>query len=115
MTTYKVMLIAQLFLMRENLREMRVFFHKIPTLVTDLSVGEAAVARDALCRTLYSRLFTWIVARINDAVKVSTQMSSQPIFCNRNPTYGVEVFLKSPAKVIYTPLQNVWPVLVCMV
>ena len=89
--------------MRENLREMRVFFfHKIPTLVTDLSVGEAAVARDALCRTLYSRLFTWIVARINDAVKVSTQMSSQPIFCNRNPTYGVEVFLKSPAK-LYIP------------
>ena len=27
-------------------------------LVTDLSLGEAAVARDALCRTLYSRLFT---------------------------------------------------------
>ena len=70
------------------------FFHKIPTLVTDLSVGEAAVARDALCRTLYSRLFTWIVARINDAVKVSTQMSSQPIFCNRNPITGIKVVLK---------------------
>ena len=39
-------------------------------LVTDLSVGEASVARDALCRTLYARLFTWIVARINEAVKV---------------------------------------------
>ena len=103
--------------MRENLREMRLFFHKIPTLVTDLSVGEAAVARDALCRTLYSRLFTWIVARINDAVKVSTQMSSQPIFCNRNPTYVVEVFLKSPAK-LYIPSNTLavkmfcygWPV-----
>ena len=83
---------------RKSERNERLFFHKIPTLVTDLSVGEAAVARDALCRTLYSRLFTWIVARINDAVKVSTQMSSQPIFCNRNPTTGVQVFLKSQTK-----------------
>ena len=75
--------------------------------MTDLSVGEAAVARDALCRTLYSRLFTWIVARINDAVKVSTQMSSQPIFCNRNPTYRVEVFLMSPAK-FYIPSNTLF-------
>ena len=42
-------------------------------LVTDLSLGEAAVARDALCRPFYSRLFTWLVARINDAVKVSLE------------------------------------------
>ena len=40
------------------------------TLVSDLSAGEAAAARDALCRTMYSRLFTLIVARINEAIKV---------------------------------------------
>ena len=32
--------------------------------------GEAGTARDALCRTMYSRLFTLIVARINEAIKV---------------------------------------------
>ena len=33
-------------------------------------LGEAGTARDALCRTMYSRLFTLIVARINEAIKV---------------------------------------------
>ncbi len=40
--------------------------------VTDLSASEAAISRDALCRTIYGRLFTWIVARVNKALKVTT-------------------------------------------
>lgn len=41
-------------------------------LVTDLSTNEASVARDKLCRTLYSRLFTWLVSRVNETVKMKT-------------------------------------------
>ena len=39
-------------------------------LVTDLSSKEATVSRDLLCKTLYGRLFTWLVNRINETIKV---------------------------------------------
>ncbi|XP_039290294.1 unconventional myosin-Ia isoform X3 [Nilaparvata lugens] len=41
-----------------------------PPLVTELSASEATQSRDVLCRALYSRLFTWIVNRINESIKV---------------------------------------------
>ena len=39
-------------------------------LVTDLNASEASVSRDGLLKALYGRLFTWIVSRINEAIKV---------------------------------------------
>ena len=40
------------------------------SLVTEQSAAEAASARDTLCRTLYARLFTYVVSRINESIKV---------------------------------------------
>ena len=47
-------------------------------------------ARDALCKALYSRMFSWLVARINDSIKVTS--GSRTEVMGVLDIYGFEVF-----------------------
>ncbi|XP_075148090.1 myosin 95E [Haematobia irritans] len=54
---------------------------------SELDARQASVVRNTLCRTLYSRLFTWLVNKINDSLK-STQREKNLALLD---FYGFEV------------------------
>ncbi|XP_052803474.1 unconventional myosin-Ia-like isoform X2 [Mya arenaria] len=59
---------------------------------TDFSVSGANYARDALCKAIYSRLFTWLVQRINDSIKVKGDLAVKAKVMGVLDIYGFEVF-----------------------
>uniref|UniRef100_A0A674EZV9 Unconventional myosin-Ib n=1 Tax=Salmo trutta TaxID=8032 RepID=A0A674EZV9_SALTR len=58
---------------------------KMEKVSTTLNVAQAYYARDALAKNLYSRLFSWLVTRINESIKVGLVMGVLDI-------YGFEIF-----------------------
>jgi myosin-1 len=57
---------------------------------TDLSSIEATYARDALCKATYVRMFSWLVSRINDSIRVKTRGRRKSI--GVLDIYGFEIF-----------------------
>ncbi|XP_048205888.1 unconventional myosin-Ia [Perognathus longimembris pacificus] len=57
--------------------------------VTVLNVTQAQYARDALAKNIYSRLFNWIVHRINESIKVGT--GEKKVVMGVLDIYGFEI------------------------
>uniref|UniRef100_UPI00358E79B1 unconventional myosin-Ib-like isoform X3 n=1 Tax=Myxine glutinosa TaxID=7769 RepID=UPI00358E79B1 len=57
---------------------------------TTLNIAQACYARDALCKNLYCRLFSWLVHRINKSIKVHGE--SRRKVMGVLDIYGFEIF-----------------------
>uniref|UniRef100_A0AAQ5ZNB8 Unconventional myosin-Ib n=1 Tax=Amphiprion ocellaris TaxID=80972 RepID=A0AAQ5ZNB8_AMPOC len=63
---------------------------KMEKVSTTLNVSQAYYARDALAKNLYSRLFTWLVSRINESIKA--QAKTRHKVMGVLDIYGFEIF-----------------------
>uniref|UniRef100_A0A8C7G8B8 Myosin IB n=1 Tax=Oncorhynchus kisutch TaxID=8019 RepID=A0A8C7G8B8_ONCKI len=62
---------------------------KMEKMSTTLNVAQAYYARDALAKNLYSRLFSWLVTRINESIKVGLLFG---LVMGVLDIYGFEIF-----------------------
>ncbi|XP_040004259.1 unconventional myosin-Ib isoform X4 [Xiphias gladius] len=63
---------------------------KMEKVSTTLNVAQAYYARDALAKNLYSRLFSWLVSRINESIKAQTKTRHKVM--GVLDIYGFEIF-----------------------
>ncbi|XP_052004982.1 unconventional myosin-Ib-like isoform X6 [Xyrauchen texanus] len=63
---------------------------KMEKVSTSLNVAQAYYARDALAKNLYSRLFSWLVNRINESIKAQTKARKKVM--GVLDIYGFEIF-----------------------
>uniref|UniRef100_A0A674EYZ0 Unconventional myosin-Ib n=1 Tax=Salmo trutta TaxID=8032 RepID=A0A674EYZ0_SALTR len=64
---------------------------KMEKVSTTLNVAQAYYARDALAKNLYSRLFSWLVTRINESIKVGLAKTRHKVMGVLD-IYGFEIF-----------------------
>ncbi|XP_032815027.2 unconventional myosin-Ib-like isoform X1 [Petromyzon marinus] len=57
---------------------------------TTLNMAQGKYARDALCKNLYNRLFSWLVSRINESIKVKSKIKKKVM--GVLDIYGFEIF-----------------------
>ncbi|XP_076841414.1 unconventional myosin-Ib isoform X2 [Brachyhypopomus gauderio] len=63
---------------------------KMEKVSTTLNVAQAYYARDALAKNLYSRMFSWLVNRINESIKAKTTARKKVM--GVLDIYGFEIF-----------------------
>ncbi|XP_017325399.1 unconventional myosin-Ib isoform X4 [Ictalurus punctatus] len=63
---------------------------KMEKVSTTLNVAQAYYARDALAKNLYSRMFSWLVNRINESIKAQTKTRKKVM--GVLDIYGFEIF-----------------------
>uniref|UniRef100_A0A3B4CMM8 Unconventional myosin-Ib n=1 Tax=Pygocentrus nattereri TaxID=42514 RepID=A0A3B4CMM8_PYGNA len=63
---------------------------KMEKVSTTLNVAQAYYARDALAKNIYSRMFSWLVTRINESIKAQTK--SRKKVMGVLDIYGFEIF-----------------------
>ncbi|XP_036400618.1 unconventional myosin-Ib isoform X4 [Megalops cyprinoides] len=63
---------------------------KMEKVSTTLNVAQAYYARDALAKNLYSRMFSWLVNRINESIKAQTKVRKKVM--GVLDIYGFEIF-----------------------
>ncbi|XDV31001.1 hypothetical protein PO909_033779, partial [Leuciscus waleckii] len=63
---------------------------KMEKVSTTLNVAQAYYARDALAKNLYSRLFSWLVNRINESIKAQSKKPKKVM--GVLDIYGFEIF-----------------------
>jgi len=62
------------------------------TVTCSLSSTEASYSREALCKEIYSRLFTWLVRRINKSIQVPASTKYKKKVMGVLDIYGFEIF-----------------------
>lgn len=69
--------------------------------ITPLNKESSTYARDALAKAVYTRLFTWLVARLNQSLSPTENVPKSSVLGILD-IYGFEVFQKNRYKIITT-------------